>query len=107
MANYNATSLTGDAQHFFERCDALVDQPLAVFAHRPHALGFGGHEDLALGGTAVDQRTHLVVHGHQLVDAGAALVAGVAALRAAHRVPAAAGVAAPAVHAQLAHQALR
>ena len=79
--------------------------PSSRIERRPAASA--ATKSCALGGAVVDQRAHLVVGHHQLVDAGAALVAGLAALGAAHRVPAAARVLALAVRAQLAHQALR
>ena len=77
-----ASSFAGDANDFFGRRDAFGDQPLAVLAHRAQAGRLGGGEDLRLrrrgrgSAPGSSSSTH-----HQLVDAGAALVAGHAAVR--------------------------
>src|SRR5690606_16981314 len=97
----------GNRHHFFHRGHAALDQALAVLAHGAHAGLLGGGEQAAFGGALVHQRADLVVGHHEFVDAGAALVAALAAVIAAHGVPAALVVLAAAVHAELAHQALR
>ena len=109
---WGSSSAAGHADDFFQGGDARAHQPFAVFAHRLQPRLFSRHEKLALGGAVVDQRTHLVVrHTINASTPGAALVAGAAAMRTTHGVPATriwpGRVLRLAQRAQLAHQSLR
>src|SRR5258706_8273426 len=108
------------AQHFVERGRALAHPAKPVFAKAQHSLANRVRAQLALGGAVVDHVARLVVGHEELVDSGAALVAGEVAGTASDSAVDAIGHAAPedrflrraglvgrlALGAELAHQAL-
>ena len=96
-----------DAQRFFLRRDAGFDPALCVGTHVDHAVLFGSASHIGVVRALVHQHANLIVDGQQLVNAGAAKIAGVTAMAATDRAPAADGwVGLFAVWAKLAHQAL-
>src|SRR5690606_15004336 len=83
--NAARSGVARDAQDFLGRGGARLDPALAVVAQRAHAPAQGlGAQGLFVA-PLVDQAPHVLVHGEQLVDAGAAAIASVIARRAAYR----------------------
>src|SRR6185503_4545894 len=75
-ARHGRALRAGDAQHFVERGHALANPAKAVLAKAQHSLAHRVRAQLALGGAVVDHVPRLVVGHEELVDSGAALVAG-------------------------------
>src|SRR5690606_29329168 len=61
-------AFVGDAQHFFNRGEALQDLVCAVFAHRDHAIRLGKPLDARRIRAVHDHTPDVVVHLQHLVD---------------------------------------
>src|SRR5690606_12192314 len=81
------SALARDAQDFLERGHALGHPALCVLVQAAHALASRGVAQGALAAIRVDQIAQRIIQHEQFVDTGAAAVAGMAAGRAALRVP--------------------
>ena len=75
--------IAGDVQHLLDGGQALADLAEAVVGQVDHAAGLGDAAEVVDAGVGDDGVAELVVDHQQLVDAEAALVAGVAATAAA------------------------
>src|SRR5690348_7883919 len=76
-------ALARHAQELFARCDAGGDPALAVLGERAEAARARELGEPLLALALMDRRAHRLVDLQELVDAGAAVVAGVQTFRAA------------------------